>query len=156
MARIRTVSFQRQQQNHSRTMTHWTKFSDRLPPEDYDDVFVETKPGHIAIWKRVNTINNTWKDYTESGGRWHPITYPELPPREETQADRDGDQFDAWYKMEAVAFPVGAIRPCDAWHAALAWERAEVAKALNTLCLAVINEDRTVWENLRKRCGANK
>jgi hypothetical protein len=136
----------------------WTKFSDRLPPEEIDTVFVETRSGHIQIWERDNTMNRTWKDYAESNDKWHPITYPELPKREETQGEKDATALKAW---------AGKWRDCpflnadDAWHAALRYERAENAKDLEEVVAVVHtiptgNRHAMAVKRLRKRAGLDK
>jgi hypothetical protein len=112
-------------------MTNWTKFSDRLPPEEQEQVFILwPQSGRTEVHNKL--VRTDWHGWRTSGCSWHPITYPELPKREEIQRDRDEAAFNEARKTACASPSFGDIQGWmhDGWMQALAWERAENAKDL--------------------------
>jgi hypothetical protein len=99
------------------TENKWTKFSDAMP--------------HVAFyaWSKQFGVSdrNDVGDFTDDVGwtHWHPAEPLPEPPREETQAEKDEAAYDEWREAHDTLLFVKV------WHAALAWERGEVAKLLD-------------------------
>lgn len=130
---------------------NWTKFSEKLPEESVEAVYVITAAGRLVVWLRNNTPNNSWADYSSEPLHWHPIIYPELPPREETQHEKDRAAYRAWVHKGEWAFS-----PQHSWHMALQWERAEVAKLVSQIHPKPYPEVGQTMAILRRRCGLDK
>jgi len=100
--------------------TQWNLLSERLPPNDEFPVVLGWW-GEYG-WKEypyfVCSQVDCFKDYTH----WRSIKV-NPPPRVKTQRELDDAAFMDWYNCEGAG---DAVR--EAWHAALARERAEVKK----------------------------
>lgn len=129
--------------------TQWIKTADRAPTEADLPVIFETTlkldAGRYYVPAHSLGALDGLKD-SKKYPRWMHI--PE-PPKEETQAGRDIDAFAAWSKCP----PSGYLEPCVAWHAALAYERAEVAKMLPYFNCTLPLEVGKAIEAIRARCG---
>lgn len=117
--------------------------TDRAPTEADLPVWVsDTKDGQVTFLAILPC--HVWT-------HWRPAKddMPE-PPREETQADKDCAAYRLW---------MGNLRCKDedlCWHAALAYERAEVAKMLPPPISESVWSMRDVYdaiESIRARCG---
>jgi hypothetical protein len=100
--------------------TQWIKTSDRAPTEADLPVW--------AYYKGSSSPLSMIDGFAPTGcTHWRPAKddIPE-PPQEETQAEKDNTAFSNWCMTDA---------PCgwgtqEVWHAALAYEREQVAKML--------------------------
>jgi hypothetical protein len=141
----------------------WTKFSERLPEESQEQVHMAIPNGKVSTTRR--NPGNPWADYygrdLQPAAMWHPITYPELP-KEETQEEKDRDAcHQAWvgrgidYMHDSPGSVSEDYRM--GFHAALAYERAEVAKHLRDIEIAPNQLGMAkIINRLRKRCGLDK
>ena len=119
--------------------TDWVKMTDRRPTEQ-----------DLPVWAWYSDIDGPWivREISLVGGtqtHWRPAAadIPE-PPRGETQREKDQEAF---VKCEYRTMQ-------DQWHAALAWERGEVAKMLppwNTP--DSVHDAARIIESIRARCG---
>jgi len=132
--------------------TEWIKMTDRRPTE-----------ADLPVWAWFAYDKECRGPYLfdeqlcmDDVTHWRPAKddIPEPPKPEPTQRERDQGEFNAWWD------PLRNVPHCaDAWHAALAWERGEVAKMLPK----VISQDpaatvyhKPAWEcveQIRARCG---
>lgn len=128
----------------------WIKMTDRRPTEQDLPVWVYSNDGALQGINLMHIVTDAWP-------YWRPAKddIPE-PPMEETQEDKDEAAWRSWQNDS-----IGGAFTHDAWHAALAWERGEVAKML-----PVSHEvAKTIWpntsqeqhiaaiESIRARCG---
>lgn len=106
------------------TKNDWIKMTDRRPTEQDLPVWVWPfgDNGAPVIFHNLAFSGNSSVSHWRSAAQ----DIPE-PPREETQEEKDRKAFNGfWCNNTSSPLPFGE----DAWHAALAWERAEVAKIL--------------------------
>lgn len=134
----------------------WTKFSERLPEHEADEVFVIARPGGAPFVAKRGSLR-TWKDWSHCYA-WHFMTYPEVP-KEETQREKDeailrvawgncGNQTRTEWSWFA-----------DGFFSALRYERAEVAKELVHINPGYYEgnaERREILNRLRRRVGLDK
>lgn len=66
------------------------------------------------------------------------------PPKEETQAEKDDAAFHAWYHDDGT---IACGAHMTTWHAAIAWERSQVAGVLPDMQTAS-------WYTLKQAIGA--
>jgi hypothetical protein len=104
----------------------WTRFTDAMPTAPFFAYAKSTKQTHV--WQTIYAMKQCeplWESYTH----WRTIVSSELPepPREEMQKDRD---VEAWRNWFHVGNNLRGQQTDAAWQAALAWERAEVAKIM--------------------------
>ena len=106
--------------------TQWIKTSDRAPTEAESPVWVyDSNVPNGAPLKGPMLLMCC--PSAEAWSHWRPAKadIPE-PPKEETQEDKDEAAFGCWLNsMQCMPTPRG-----DVWHAALAYEREQVAKML--------------------------
>lgn len=132
----------------------WTKFSERLPEESQEQVYMAPPNGKVSTTRR--NPGNPWADYygrdLQPAAMWHPITYPEVP-KEETQKEKDRAAYESCISTGTFSYNV-------VWDAALRYERAEVAKELNTGAgnIAVRSKipSMEAINRLRRRVGLDK
>jgi hypothetical protein len=133
----------------------WTKFSERLPEESQEQVYMALPNGKVSTTRR--NPGNPWADYygrdLQPAAMWHPITYPELP-REETQEEKDRTAMEASWRNLTWRPLVGEDYR-EAWNTALRYERAEAAKELANTVVGIMPDVEAV-DRLRKRCGLDK
>lgn len=132
--------------------TDWIKMQDRRPTEQ-----------DLPVWAWFAYDKECRGPYLfdeqlcmDGVTHWRPAKddIPEPPKPEPTQRERDQGEFNAWWD------PLRNVPHCaDAWHAALAYERAEVAKMLpdkNTMVYWSGVTPSFVYqaiESIRARCG---
>ena len=134
--------------------TQWIKTADRAPTEADLPVWLQLDKGSAFFHESVNGVTLMEAPrmlifVTAGSIAWRPAKadIPE-PPREETQRDNDCKAYTKWF-LNNPAYAEAA------WHAALAYERAEVAKMLppplskNTL---TVRETYNAIEAIRARC----
>lgn len=131
------------------TANNWIKMTERRPTQ-----------ADLPVWC-ANRNREVFLLELEDEPDWGYLTHwrhakadiPE-PPKEETQKEKDGAAFRLWcFCGNEDAFP----STDDIWHAALAYERAEVAKMLPvfsplTNWEAVVRKSRESLESIRARC----
>lgn len=139
----------------------WTKFSERLPEELADEVFVIARPGGAPFVAKRGSLR-TWKDWSHCYA-WHIMTYPEVP-KEESQLDRDREAMFAKYASKSLDHGLQVSRAgevdtqyYEGWLEGIAYERAEVAKDIKTLVFSVaLPQHSAALDRLRRRVGLDK
>lgn len=132
------------------TQNRWVKKSEREPtPEDLPVwLSASNRKGVCLVY---NTICSEY--ISEHTTHWCSAAADiPAPPREKTQLERDDEAHDAWWKT------VDRLGTRHAWHAALAYERAEVGKMLPSSEPATYNAHYAteVIKAIRARCGGGK
>lgn len=120
------------------TANNWIKMTERRPTK-----------ADLPVWGVNKDLAVFLLELEEDDPDWEYLTHwrsakadiPE-PPREETQYDKDRAAFIHW----DAGF---AYNPAVAWHAAIAYERAEVAKMLPHF--HGLNQNSYI-ESIRARC----
>lgn len=133
-------------------MTAWTKFSERLPEESVEQVWVlyshRTRP-------ELTCRCAPWADWLKEHPAiaWWPVDRPE-PPKPESQQDKDDDALSAYLLDDTAPHHIRG-----AWLWAIKYERAEVAKFMQRVSIGLYEGSRdgkSALEELRKRCGLDK
>ncbi len=106
------------------TEGEWIKMSERVP-----------QMADLPLWAiGANEQKPYLFDHGTLPGRgfahWQPATLPAPPKPDASQYDADQRAFFNWQTNPASQM---AINRYDAWHAALAWERAQNAKDIQAL-----------------------
>lgn len=128
------------------TNNDWILMSERKPTKADLPVWVYYQNGQREV------ILNMWFP-PKYATHWKPAAAFPAPPREKTQGEADDAAFQEWREV-APASPAYM-----AWHAALAYERAEVGKMLpepigkNTESMLGVHSR---IEAIRARCGGGK
>jgi hypothetical protein len=138
-------------------MSTWVKFADRMPDGPFWAYAAETKQTHcFRCPHEMKRAEPLWTYYTH----WQPMLATPEPPKEETQAERDEAAcYSSWESQEwkDIDRPIPSDYYRLSWHAALAWERAEVAKMLPTHCEFIGGISyASVWQricDIRARCN---
>ena len=129
-------------------MDKWTKFSESYPNGRYY-VGRREPDGRWLTYPETFTAYLMGGDYQNSQWtHWHPA--PELPegPKEEG-LEKDHAAF--------IAEITSSDSKADVWHAALAWERAEVAKILDREPTTSVKYDPYgMIDAIRARVGGGK
>lgn len=112
------------------TTNDWIKMSDRKPTEADLPVWAESpkwvepeKPR--LIW----SLSVLFSPNCIPARSWKTARDIPAPPKEQTQRERDEAAFKEFCEDTEAAQHNGACSP--SWHAALAWERAEIAKLIS-------------------------
>lgn len=110
------------------TTNDWIKSADRLPMGPFAQVWAFWKDGTVSLSKKpADESWQHWCEVMESAlVAWQPCDIP-APPKEQTQRERDEAAYKAWLDGVTISAPYHVRSD---WHAALAWERAEIAKLL--------------------------
>ncbi len=130
--------------------TQWIKTSDRAPTEQDLPVWAyHDKDKRVVLFP----CGLAPKLYTH----WRPAKadIPE-PPQEETQRTKDINAYCAWADREDVRLSVMSSTASNAapWHAALAYEREQVAKMLAPIATSFLDmHSCEIIEAIRARCG---
>jgi hypothetical protein len=148
-------------------MTNWTKFSDRLPPEESEQVWVQWR-NMVKADQSQRAITATWEEWHKENGHgaiaWHPITYPELPKEPEIQREKDIRAYEpAFSKLPAASdkFTQSMREMIDAvgktaWLKALDYRDSENAVDLVDIFPANNSDHASAIKSLRRRCGLDK
>ena len=96
---------------------NWTKISDRQPQYPAWLFYPGTESATLV---REPLPHELPVGYSH----WQPANIPAPPPREMTQVEKDAAEYVRWHNMQGKS-----PWPCDAWHAALKWEREQCEQA---------------------------
>jgi hypothetical protein len=138
------------------TQDGWIKMSARPPGEgdlpvwlytgDCDFVGIESK---TMLAEGVGILRTRQREATH----WKPAAADiPAPPKEPTQDSKDEHAYCEWYNATQNT---RRETPPHAWHAALAWERAEVGKMLPAGSYG-LGEAQCALAAIRARCGGGK
>lgn len=140
----------RHQLNHMNTENDWIKMTDRRPTEADLPVWVyDDGEGHVI---RGPQLYRDSMPFLDAWTHWKSADIPAPPPREETQEEGDYAALVEWGRDENIQ-PLFTVRKT--WHAAIAYERAEVAKLLprpHSLCVR-LGEYEESTAAIRARCA---
>lgn len=132
-------------------MKDWIKRADRdFTDTDFPIWIGKADTKQVQLWMHSHTMRRCeplWDTCTH----WKPARpdFPPPPPNGPTQAQKDGEAFHDFFKSNGYSLS-WMPHPNAAWHAALAYERAEVLKLV-----APFADNREADESLkaiRKRC----
>lgn len=115
----------------------WVKFSEREPRQEDYPIWVAYEDGTVG-WST---------GYFKAGTRWQRAIRP-APPKEETQREKDEEAFHCWYKNTT-----GYVSTREGWHAALNYERADVAKLFRNMETPPgMKDEHDLLKTIHKRC----
>jgi len=135
---------------------NWIKTADKFPTDADLPVWVyRAKSKDVNIWQNaLFATGSGWQEYTH----WKPAAADiPAPPKEPTQGDKDAAAYRAQFgdHWPSLVLNGRTVYSSDIWHAALAYERAEVLKLLPTSFYG-LGDAQCVISAIRARCGGAK
>jgi hypothetical protein len=127
------------------TTNDWIKMSERKPTEADLPLILGRNNSYGWTMQYCYETLVCLDDWTH----WFPQSRPPAPPKEQTQRERDEAAYMTWFITTDLS---AGYNTRWAWHAALAWERAEIAKMLAEYNINYPTEHWTAFaEKLRAR-----
>lgn len=137
------------------TNQEWIKMSERKPTVTEFPIWASTKAGNVVLYDKDESYFIL--DCPEFASHWRPAAADiPAPPKEETQVNKDTKAYVEKYGCASPSMVLkgATCYTSDIWHAALAYERAEVAKLLpDDSDHFSAQYYRGVIETIRARCG---